>query len=338
MQGKEVVQNPSTSVLWQNCPSCESKLGQRKKQEFSSMSNSVIHCAEKEQLPTETENLNQEKKTSHVEGKKEIEPYGNQTKPSFSMESYHMALNIELSSLSCCSVAHWLDWLGGARQTATGPMLEQQWLVLVGHARIHHRAVPIPTNACWQALQGFAPANLVRLVARPHDFAIKMCYCALSVAIRSEIHKSMAQDGPVIETVWNVEEIIRASETLGFQQLLECCTRAAFRNVTDHYCGACSAPSTNNLPLSASGRADVEHSLIDRRLLFCSSGCLCKLRHPKSQSRFSSFQHGLQVKRVCRSLVKIPGRCPRWRPRRADHAGRRAHHCHRHPLPIWRLD
>lgn len=99
---------------------------------------------------------------------------------------------MKVSSLFWYSLAHWLDWLGWSWQIAPDPLPEQYWLVLVSDTKMHHRAVPISANTCRQALQSFAPTHLTRLIALRHHPAIEMCQSALSIAVRLEIHESMA--------------------------------------------------------------------------------------------------------------------------------------------------
>ena len=101
----------------------------------------------------------------------------------------------------------------GLRESSLLTILEDHRLVFLGHALVHHRAVPVSLYMGLEALQGSAPLHLAHLATgqRPLLEAIEGLPQGVHRLSVHQVHEGIAQVGVPSEVAGQVDEVIPAS-------------------------------------------------------------------------------------------------------------------------------
>jgi hypothetical protein len=107
---------------------------------------------------------------------------------------------------------HGLQRLGWGRECNADTPLEEDWLVLIGHAVVHQRAVPVPFNVGMQTMLAAAPINFTTVLAVPARKTIENCHGLHCVLIFLQLHEAVPEESRFLEIKGDVNEIVQTSK------------------------------------------------------------------------------------------------------------------------------
>lgn len=99
--------------------------------------------------------------------------------------------------------------------------LEFDWLVLVGHALVHHGTVLVPFDVCFETLQRMTPLNFAFFLRghRPLREAVKARPEVLRLSCRYKVDECIPKRSLSIEVDWQIEKVVLAIETMQIDEL-----------------------------------------------------------------------------------------------------------------------
>jgi hypothetical protein len=120
----------------------------------------------------------------------------------------------------------------GRERDAHAPLKEQRF-ECVGHAAMHHWAVPVPLNEGMQGLLGAAPLDLATLLAadRPARKTIEDSHGLRGLLMLLKIHKAIPEPDRLLEIKRYVNEVVQTAKAKVIQNPAELIVRAPLRQV-----------------------------------------------------------------------------------------------------------